>query len=155
MSKHCKHAAHDTCVGHGRRKVKGFTLLELMIVVGIVALLAAIAMSSYGFANVKARRGAAKGCLEQASQYMERYYTTHFSYDHVDATATKAEADPADPATVCGDDVNKYYNVEFVSKDVSSYKIRAVPLSNQKDSKCGTLSIDQAGKKTPEKEGCW
>ncbi len=145
MSNPCKHTPHDTRAGNGRRRVKGFTLLELMIVVGIVALLASIALASYGFANVKARRGAAKGCMEQAAQYMERYYTTNFSYAGAPA-----------PSTVCDSKVATYYTVTFSgTPDATSYTLQAAPTSNQKDGTCGTLTLDQAGVKTPSTEGCW
>ncbi len=146
MSNACKHIPHDICAGRGRRKVTGFTLLELMIVVGIVALLASIAMASYGFANVKARRGAAKGCLEQSAQYMERYYTTNFKY-----TGAKS------PADVCGDEVKEYYTLGFDgTPDGTTYKLQAAPIAGkQKDGKCGTLTLDQTGDKTPKTEGCW
>ncbi len=153
MSNPCKHTPLDTRAGHGRRRVKGFTLLELMIVVGIVAILASIAMASYGFANVKARRGAAKGCLEQSAQYMERYYTTHFSYD--DVTGPPA-ASPEEPKDVCDSKVKDYYTLAFASKSATAYKLSATPISGkQKDSKCGTLTLDQTGDKIPKTEGCW
>lgn len=153
MSNSCKHIPFATRAGFSRRKVAGFTLLELMIVVGIIALLASIALASYGFANVKARRGAAEGCLEQASQYMERYYTTHFSY--TDVTKPTA-ASPRPPSDACDAKVLKYYDVDFDSKSATAFKIYAAPISGvHKDPKCGRLTIDQVGNKTPDKEGCW
>ena len=51
-----------------------------MIVVAIAGILMAIAVASYEFAVVKSRRSAAQGCLTEAAQYMERYYTTKLSY---------------------------------------------------------------------------
>ena len=44
---------------------KGFTLLELMIVVGIIAILASIAYSSYRNQVIKSRRAAAATCLQE------------------------------------------------------------------------------------------
>lgn len=139
-----KHTQHAPFAGHGRRRLKGFTLLELMIVVAIVAILAAIALSSYGFANVKARRGAAKGCLEQSAQYMERYYTTNFTY-----VGAKG------PADVCDAEVLKYYDFPAPTLAATTYILTAQPTSNQDDSVCGTLTLDQVGTKTPSTEGCW
>lgn len=153
MTNACTHAVHAARADHGRRRMKGFTLLELMIVVGIVATLAAIALSSYGFANVKARRGAAKGCLEQSAQYMERYYTTHFTYD--DVTTPVAES-PDAPADICDSKVSVYYELKLDSHTATGYELSATPLNGkQKDSKCGKLTLNQAGTKTPAAEGCW
>lgn len=131
--------------GHRRRGILGFTLLELMIVVAVIAILAIIAVSSYGFANVKARRSAAKGCLEQSAQYMERWYTTKFTY-----------AGAPSPATICDAETQKFYTFSFNgTPDATTYVVQAVPTASQDDSKCGTLSLNQAGTKSPATEGCW
>lgn len=62
------------------KKEAGFTLIELMIVVGIVGLLAAIAYPSYTGALTKARRADAMGDLVGLQSAMERYYTENNSY---------------------------------------------------------------------------
>ena len=132
-----------------RRAASGFTLVELLVVVAIVAILVAAAIEGYGFAMVKSRRSAAKGCLTESAQYMERYYTTNFKY--TDATL---------PA--CSADVTRFYNVGFVgTPDASTYAIQAVPQGAQAsgDSLCGTLSLDQVGNRTASGTGgvaaCW
>jgi type IV pilus assembly protein PilE len=145
MTGHQARTCNPRTAGFGRRAMRGFTLLELMIVVVVVTVLAVIAVSSYQFANVKARRSAAKGCLTQAAQYMERYYTTNMKY-----------TDAPSPAEVCDAEVQKFYTVSFSgTPDESTFKVQAVPTASQKDGKCGTLTLDQAGTKTPDKDGCW
>lgn len=52
-----------------RRSVAGFTLIELMIVVAIVAILASVAYASYDFAMIKGRRSAAAGCALEGAQF--------------------------------------------------------------------------------------
>lgn len=138
-----------TSAGRGRQKSLGFTLLELMIVVVVIAILAVLAVSSYQFANVKARRNAAKGCLTQGAQYMERYYTTNMKY-------TGAPS----PATICDAETQKFYTVSFSgTPDATTYTVQAVPTAKQKDSTCGTLTLNQAGTKTATGTGgvtgCW
>ena len=122
---------------------RGFTLIELMIVVAVIAILAVIAVSSYDFAVIKSRRGAAKGCVQEGEQYMERFYTTHLTY-----------AGAVLPG--CSSDVTPFYTVGFSgTPDTTTYTVQAIPTARQNDGKCGTLSVNQAGAKTPTTDGCW
>jgi len=133
-----------------KRNAAGFTLLELMIVVGIVAILAALAISGYGFAMVKSRRVAAEGCLQEAAQAMERYYTTNLTY----ATATL-------PTCTQAKDITPYYGTpQWVgTTTATTYGLSLTPTSKQKDPSCGTLTIDYKGIKTASGTsgvaGCW
>jgi type IV pilus assembly protein PilE len=133
-----------TTAVRSRARAGGFTLIELMIAVAIVAILVAVAVGSYDFAVVKTRRGAAKACISSGAQYMERYHTIHFSYE-----------DAALPA--CSSDVTDYYAVGFDgTPDADTFKIQAVPNSKQKDSTCGTLSLDSTGVKGANNvDSCW
>jgi type IV pilus assembly protein PilE len=130
------------------RSVAGFTLIELLIAVTVAAILTAIAVASYGFATVKTRRGAAKGCLTEGAQYMERYYATHFSYSGASLPDCSV------------DGVDKYYSVAFATgmPTESAYRIEATPLGSQasSDSRCGTLSLDNTGTKgANDVDACW
>lgn len=128
-----------------RRAGHGFTLIELLIVVAIVAILTVTAIASYEFAMVKARTSAAKGCLTDHAQYMERYYTTAMTY--VGAAAP-----------TCSDDVSPFYTISYAEDPTASaYTLQIVPQGRQAeaDGKCGTMTIDQTGKKTATKDGCW
>jgi type IV pilus assembly protein PilE len=59
---------------------KGFTLIELMIVVTVIAILSAIALPSYDEYVRRGRRAEAQAQLLQAAQYLERRYTTDGNY---------------------------------------------------------------------------
>ena len=65
-------------------RVRGFTLIELMVTAAIVAVLAAIAVLSYASYIARARRADARVQLVQAAQFMQRFYTANdsFSKDH-------------------------------------------------------------------------
>jgi len=133
----------------GRRQ-GGFTLMEIMIVVVIVGVLAAIAFAAYQNYVIKARRGTAAVCLQERAQLMERYYTTHMSY--VDAPA---------PAQ-CGGGLDTFYVISFeADPDQSTFNLLATPqgIQEAKDTTCGVLSLNEKGVRgvsgTGTERDCW
>ncbi len=137
--------------GNSRAKL-GFTLVEVMIVVAIIAILAAIAYPTYTRHIAKANRVAAQGCLGEYANYMERFYTTHLRYDQ-----TSSGVENTDPHLDCqGRSASSY--VITLAMASTSYRITATPLSVQtarEGGQCGTLTLDQKGARTPGGSGCW
>ena len=132
-----------------RRREAGFTLLELVVVVTIVAILASLAIAGYEFAVRKTRRSAAQGCVAEAAQFMERFYTTHLNY--AKDAAGKGVALPA-----CSADVEGAYIVGFAAGQptATTFVIQAVPQGRQMRDACGTMSMNQTGRRLPEGD-CW
>lgn len=124
---------------------RGFTLVEVVIVVLIISVLAAIAYPAYQNSVVKTRRGAAKSCLMESEMFMQRFYTTNLRYDQ-----TLAAVAVALPACTAGTDVTNHYNVALTAVAARTYTLTATPIGLQlaKDTDCGTLSVNQLGTKT-------
>src|SRR5699024_2653897 len=103
---------------------RGFTLLELMIVVAIVAILASIAYPSYTHYIVKTHRSAAEACLSEYANYMERFYTTNLSY------STDSDGNAIDSPTLgCASagQTGDNYSYQLANSTASTYTLTATP----------------------------
>ena len=110
---------------------QGFTLIEVMIVVGIIAILASIAYPSYQDSVVKSRRSDAMGALQGLAQAMERHYTDTGSYEAAAASGNDTGA-PAIFATRSPIDGSvAYYNLVITAATGTGYTIQAQPLGSQ------------------------
>ena len=108
---------------------KGFSLIELMIVVAIVAILGAVAYPSYMDSITDARRTDAQAVLMEAAQYMERFYTENNRYD--EDTGGTAVALPAQLAESPRDSGAKFYDLTVQASSRSTYTLRATPKNGQ------------------------
>ena len=138
----------------------GFTLIEVMVVVAIVGILAAVAYPSYIQSVTKTRRTSAQGCMLEMAQFMERFYTTNMRYDQTAASPPVAVT-LANPT--CRAEMVAFYTFSFTAGQPtqSTYTIQAVPQGSQAtaDAGCGTLTLTQAGTKgrsgTAAMNQCW
>ncbi|WP_416361406.1 type IV pilin protein [Marinobacter sp.] len=131
------------------RRDAGFTLIELMIVVAIIGIIAAIAFPSYQNQVEQTRRTAAKSDLLELAQWMERRYSNGFDY----RDAGNAPTLPFDQSPQTG---TAFYNISFDGAVTrSGYSLQAVPTGAQANDDCGTLSLDEQGTRGAAKANCW
>ena len=131
-----------------KQKSLGFTLIELMIVVAIVAILTAIAYPSYQDSVRNARRGDAQALLVELANFMERTYTDNNAYN---------PGGLALPFTVSPKTGTTFYNLGFsAGPTANSFTLQAVPVagSPQAGDFCGTLTLSNTGLKGSA-ANCW
>ena len=121
-----------------RHRVKGFTLIELMVTVAIVAILAAIAYPSFIDQIRKSRRAEGKAVLLQTVQNIERFNTLSNSYATSAASAVGASGVMSE---------HGYYQVTVASATASSFSLDATPQGGQVQDRCKTLTITESGQK--------
>lgn len=143
---------------HTARRAAGVTLIELMIVVVIVSILAAIAIPAYQNSVTKTWRNKAASCLTELAQRMERRFTGNMSYEG--PTGAAAQLPPNTCTTEDG--MAQYYAFSFTADPgAADFTLQAVPQGGQatRDGQCGTLTIDQSGNRMASGSGpvelCW
>ncbi|MEZ5455325.1 MAG: type IV pilin protein [Lysobacteraceae bacterium] len=132
-----------------RSKMGGFSLIELMVVVAIVAIITAIAVPSYQEQVRKSNRGLAKSDLLELTQCAERFHTTNSTYTGFDA------ADACDVNDKDGD----WYDFAVANVTRTTFTLSATAQGGQVDDKCGNLGINQANVRTHSAgtaaDRCW
>ena len=127
----------------------GFTLIELMIVVAVIAILAAIALPSYNEHVRKAHRAAARTGLLQAQQWLERA-----------STATGVYPTTLPSTLTWSGDSSKRYEIAFAAGNTNAaYTLEATLKSSFTDPKCGKLTLRNTGERgaygTDSVADCW
>jgi len=138
-------------------------LIELMIVLVIIGILAAIAYPSYISTITRSRRAAAEACLSNYADYMERFYTTNLRYDQ-DSTGKLLTLSSLDLDCASSQNTGQNYQYSFAASEPtqSTYKLEATPINTPfaRDTECATLTLDQTGARdinggTGTASECW
>ena len=133
-------------------KHAGFTVIELMITVAIVAIIAAISIPSYDNYVRETRRADAQISLVRAAQKQEQYHSMNSGY----ATALSELGLSSESAE--GFYALTLTNTGCSSSYVGCFQITATAMGPQSsDSSCATLSLDQSGTRSSTGGGndCW
>ena len=131
--------------GYGRRPAAGFTLIELMIVVAVVGILAAIAYPSYRDQVQKTRRSEGQALLLEVAGHMERHY-----YDNGAYTTDLTDLGYASASNVESED--GWYQVSVNAATAgcpiaTCYVMTATPQAGQAPD--GNLTLSSTGQRTP------
>lgn len=126
------------------KKKKGFTLVEILVVIAIVAILASVAYSSYDGSVKKSRRRDAQGVLQGLAQAMERHQTTTGSYKAAAVGGADIGAPNiySDKSPIEGNQT--FYDIEITVATTTSYNLAAFPAVGAQDGD-GYLSLSSTG----------
>ncbi|TLM74825.1 type IV pilin protein [Microbulbifer harenosus] len=121
---------------------KGFTLIEMMIVVAIIGIIAGIAYPSYMESVRKSNRADAKASLNDVAQRLQRCFTTYNAYNNANCAVAESLKDGA---TLNSGE--RFYAISAVI-GATTYTLTAAPVSGKSqaaDSKCASLTLTNTG----------
>ena len=139
--------------------MRGFSLIELMVTVAIMAILTTIAMNSYANYVLRSNRTEARLALRAAQAGEEKWFLQNNAY--AQDVATLRGTPPAGlgiDISATGVTPGGKYTISFAVAAANSYTLQAVATGAQANdtAACRTLTIDQQGARTPaDSTGCW
>lgn len=119
--------------------MKGFSLIELMIVVAIIAIIAAIALPSYQQYQIRTKRAEVQSEMMKIAQQLESYKAVNHNY-----TNAKLDADLVVDFPL----TNPYYSITLVPA-AQSWSLTAVPVTTSSQGGNGSILLNSSGHK------CW
>jgi len=134
-----------------RQHPAGFTLIELMITVALLAIITTISVSSYRQYMMRANRTDAAAILLRIAAAQERWFLDNNQYSD----------DPSDAELRIGTLSERGYYTVTIERDAEGYTAKATPVAGGRqssDADCQTMSIDATGLRASSPKGidiCW
>ncbi|WP_369413289.1 type IV pilin protein [Microbulbifer zhoushanensis] len=123
------------------RNQKGFTLIEILIVVAILGVIASIAYPSYQESVNKGRRADAKAMLGDVSQRLQRCFTVYSAYNDDNCAV---EDQLTDGNTI--DSQEGFYTISATNVTATTFTLTATAVGVQaNDTKCGNFGLTNTG----------
>jgi type IV pilus assembly protein PilE len=143
-------------------RTPGFTLIELMIVISIIAILLTTVLPGYQSQLIKTGRIAAQSELLRVVARQEHYWVLNRQY----ADTLSQLGYPSGPYAIGADGEwlpvasnKRIYLINLSEVDAQAFTVSAVPqLSQSRDTRCGTLQINALGVKASNDgshRACW
>jgi type IV pilus assembly protein PilE len=148
---------------NGRHRQQGVTLIELVVVMIIVGILAAVAIPSYRSYVVRSQRSDAKDALLALATAEEKHYLQCNQYAGTIAAATNCAAGEVQSAATSK---NGWYDLDAAAPNPQvGFTVTATAINGQnqwQDTACRTFTVTQAGVRTATDSGgadnsaeCW
>ena len=126
---------------------QGFTLIEVVVVMAVVAILAAVAIPNYSEYVMRSHRSEAQSFISDVANRQSQFFLDRRSY-----AATVAALNMTVPAEVA----TRYtVSIATVVGPPAGFQVTATPMGPQATDRCGLLTIDQAGTRTAATTRCW
>ncbi|NBD20598.1 prepilin-type N-terminal cleavage/methylation domain-containing protein [Aquabacterium fontiphilum] len=138
--------------------LRGFTLIELMITVAIVAILASVAYPAYTEQVARSRRADAQAVLMEAAQHMQRFYAAHNRYDlQLDGATANALPGTLQASPRAG---TAAYTLSISAVDAGAFTLTATATGAQANDRCGNFTLTHTGARGVTGSGatvqdCW
>lgn len=141
------------------RTRQGFTLVELVIAMTIIAVLATLAYPSYVGHVRRGQRAAAGAVLMEASHYLQQFHSVHHRYDR---TISGEGVSLPDGLTRSPSHGATLYVIRLSERHLSrsTFVLEAVPMGTMARDHCGVLTLSSSGQRGIEGgsatvEDCW
>lgn len=127
---------------------KGFSLIEMMIVVGIIGILTAVAIGFYGDNVIASNRSEGRAVLSATAGSLEKCKSLYGSYNA--ANCNVAASVPTE----------SFYTIDTTARTATTFTLTATPVagkSQANDTDCTTMTLTNTGVKggTPATNECW